>query len=41
MRGLCPAAVAAGCAALLGGTLLLPVVSASAERSHPQGPAGR
>ena len=41
MRGLRPAAVAAGCAALLGGTLLLPVVSASAARSHPHGPAGR
>ncbi len=41
MRGLRPAAVAVGCAALLGGTLLLPVVSASAARSHPHGPAGR
>jgi CubicO group peptidase (beta-lactamase class C family) len=41
MRGLRPAAVAVGCAALLGGTLLLPVVSASAARSHPHGSAGR
>ena len=41
MRGLRPAAVAAGCAALLGGTLLLPVVSASAARPDPHGPAGR
>ena len=41
MRGLRPAAVAVGCAALLGGTLLLPVVSASAARSHPLGSAGR
>jgi len=41
MRGLRPAAAAAGCAALLGGTLLLPVASAAAVRSHPHGAAGR